>query len=332
MSTMNQIVNKFFDKSIPVLYRQFQPEDLENLPAITPIQWRNASSKFRCRLLIGRDRVEKKPVIKAFYGPTEEAVRQRVVDYIRSELEGKTLFHAEQRQVTFQMEQWLRTEKMGRVRPRTYDQLEGTYRNQIKPYVEGIELRELRRSDCQRILRCNLEKGYAAATIRKAAILLKEFLKAKADDDPDFRNPMNGVKLYKDEYVEEWQAKLRETREELREKQAAGKRLSEAEQALADSKLRLESNREIKVLSREELEQIKIVAREGFIRSWTSSKGKQVEEAPRPLLQPEFFLFMVGYGEETYYCFTHRRSLLCCFCTVALSLLSPDRVPPARVR
>lgn len=296
MSTLHSIVNKFFDNSTPILYRQFQPEDLEKLPAISPLNWRSCSSKYRCRLLIGQDRVAKKPVHKAFYGPTEEAVRQRVVDYIRNELEGRTLFHAEQRLVSFQFEKWLRAEKLGRVRPRTYDRLEGTYRNQIKPYVEGIELRELNRSDCQRILRCNLEKGYAASTIRKTAILLKEFLQAKADEDPTFRNPMNGVKLFKDEYVEQWQASLRRTRDALRERQAAGQHLTEAETALANSTLQLESNREVRILTREEADRIKQIAREGCVRSWTSRNGKEVRSAPKPLQQTEFFLFMLNTG------------------------------------
>lgn len=295
MSALNKIINKFFEKDKPVFYRKFQEEDLIQLPSIYPYKSGKSSVRYRSRLTIGQERETGRKITKNFYGPDYESVEQQVRDYIRNEIDGRTLRDAEKRMVNYKIEQWLRTEKLGRVRPRTYDRLDCTYRNQIKPYLEGIELQDLTKDDCQRVLRCLVEKGYAASTVRQTGIMLREFLNLQAAEDPGFRNPMATLKNYSDEYIEEWQATLRQVREEVRKKAAAGKRLTVAEQALLDSPLRMRSS-PVKNFTQEEIDRIKDVVRNGYVRTWTTVDGRPVEAEPRPLKQAAVFLFLMNTG------------------------------------
>ena len=293
MSTMNQLVNRFYDKTGPVFYRVFQESDLERLPEIHSYESHGATYS-RARLQIGTQRNTGKAVVKNFYAKTPELVAQKLRAYIQRELSGCTLRGGEGKTVNYQLQQWLLCEKLGRVRPRTYDSLETIFQNQIKPYLEGIEMQELTKADCQRVLQRNIEKGYSVSTIRKTSILLREFLQLKAEEDPSFRNPMATLKNFSDEYIQDWQEKLRDLREEVRAKQAAGKQLTEAEQSLADSTLPMQS-KEARILTPEEVARLKD-ALKGICPGWEQEKKDQSEKEHKPLPQPEFFLFMLNTG------------------------------------
>ena len=293
MSTTNQMINKFFDKTGPVIYRNFMESDLEHLPEIHSYE-SHGSVLFRARMQIGYERKSGKALMKNFYAKTPELVEKKLRAYIERELSGCTLRGSEGRTVNYQFQLWLRCEKMGRVRPRTYDRLEAVFQNQIKPYLEGIEMKELTKAECQQVLQRNIEKGYCASTIRKISVLMREFLRMKAEEDPDFRNPMATLKNYSDEYIQDWQDKLRELREEVRAKQAAGKHLTEAEQSLADSTLPMQSM-ETRILTPEEVARLKDALR-GICPGWEQEEKENPEKKHKPLPQPEFFLFMVNTG------------------------------------
>ena len=291
MSTAKQTAKQ---KENHIIERQFLESDLVRLPK--PGKYNQGKNKYRARLEIGRDRATEAPIYRAFYGKTAKEARQKTYDFIRSELTRQ----AERTQVSgslgWAIEQWLRTEKYGRIRQISYDRLECTYENQVKPYIGGLQLREVTKNDCRQILMANMEKGYSTSTIRKLTQFLKEFFRFQAAEDPSLHNPMANLKYYTTDFVHARQSAARQARERALEKQERGRRLSEEEQALVSSRLRMEDREEIHVLTPEEIERIRDVAENGYVLRWESKNGTPIETKPRQLKQAEFFLFMLNTG------------------------------------
>ena len=279
-----------------IVERQFAEADLLSLPNPNKFSSGKGNSKFRARVEIGRDRQTDEPIYKSIYGKTSADVRQKTFSFIQSEIAARAQRNQISGKLSYAIEQWLHTEKFGRVRQSTYDRLECTYLNQIRPYIEGMELREVTKNDCRQILQSNLEKGYSASTIKKASQFLKEFFRFQTAEDPTLRNPMANLKFFTEEFIREQQAKLREARDRAKEKKENGQRLSTEERKLADSRLRMKDQEEIHVFTPEEIARIRDVIENGYVLRWESKKGNPIETAPQKLKQAEFFLFLLNTG------------------------------------
>ena len=275
--------------------RQFEEADLVRLPKSCKTGAKG-NCRYRTRLMIGRSKETDDAVYKVIYGRTAADARQKTFDFIQSEIRRQAEIRCLSGKLSWNIEQWLRTEKYGSVRQGSYDRLECTYEHQIKPYIEGLELREVTKNDCREILLANMEKGYSASTIKKVTQFLKEFFRFQAAEDPSFRDPMANLKYFTEEFVHEQQAAVREARDRAKAKQEKGHRLSEEEQALASSTLRMEDREEIHVLSPEEIAKIRSVEKNGYVLRWESTKGNPIETKPQKLKQAEFFLFMLNTG------------------------------------
>ena len=291
---MSTAKRKSKQKVNDVIERQFRESDLVRLPK--PGKYNQGKNKYRARLEVGRDRSTNVPVYRAFYGKTAKEAKQKTCDFIRAELTRQAEHIRLSGTLSYAIEQWLRNEKYGSIRQGSYDRLECTYDNQIKPYIEGLELRDVTKSDCRQILMANMEKGYSASTIRKVTQFLKEFFRFQAAEDPSLHDPMANLKYYTTDFIHAQQAAAREARDSARAKQEKGRRLSEEEQALADSKLRMEDREEIHVLTPEEIARIRDVVENGYVLRWESKNGRPIETKPQQLKQAEFFLFMLNTG------------------------------------
>lgn len=279
-----------------IVERQFAEADLLSLPNPNRFSSGRGNSKYRVRLEIGRDRQTDEPVYKSIYGKSTADVRQKTFSFIQNEIAAQTERNRVGGKLNYTIEQWLRTEKFGRVRQSTYDRLECTYLNQIRPYIEGMELREVTKNDCRQILQSNLEKGYSASTIKKASQFLKEFFRFQTAEDPTLRNPMANLKFFTEEFIREQQTAVREARDRAKEKKEKGQRLSPEEKALVDSRLQMKDQEEIHVLTPEEVLRIRDVMENGYVLRWESKKGNPIETAPQKLKQAEFFLFLLNTG------------------------------------
>lgn len=275
--------------------RQFAESDLLRLPK--PAKYGGTgSSKYRARVEIGRDRLTDKPVYKSIYGKTKTEVAQKTHDFIRSTIDAQSAQARLSGSLSYAIGQWLHAEKYGRVRQSTYDRLECTYLHQLKPYIEGLKLREVTKNDCRAILQANLEKGYSASTIKKASQLLKEFFKYQVAEDPTLRNPMANLKFFTEEFIHERQADLRQARRLAKEKMNSRQRLTAEEQALVESGLQMRDREEIHVLTPEEIGRLRDVVENGYVLQWESKKGNPIQTKPKKLKQAEFFLFLLNTG------------------------------------
>lgn len=195
------------------------------------------------------------------------------------------------------LEHWLRTEKFGYVRRTSYDRMENMYLYQIKPFLGDMLLRDITRADCRLMLQRVMEKGYSLSVIKKTGTMLKEFFNYIANDDPDFRNPMIGIRNFKDEFVQQHQAELRSKRNMALEKLEQGHVLTSEEHALLSSRVQLQDDKnELPILTKEEIQKLHDVIDNGYSRQWTSVNGNPIEASPKGFKQAEFFLFLLNTG------------------------------------
>lgn len=271
--------------------RTFTEKDLYETVKVTKY-----GDQFRARVRIGRDTVTLKYTYKAFYGSNELDVKVKVRDFIEGQLQGQDEQKAYDELLSTDIEKWLYNEKYGSTKSVSFDRLEQIYLNQIKAYIKDIQTKDANAITCKAILHENLIKGYSYSTLLKVYRLLKAFFSDRVKDGSLAVSPMNTVKFYSKEFVRTNQANIRDEREKAKVKLENGVDLTEKEEGLAFSKLRMEDKTEIRFLTDEEIAKMRDVAYNGYYIRWTTKNGKQVESGPFVLKQAKYFLFILNTG------------------------------------
>lgn len=107
---------------------------------------------------------------------------------------------------------------------------------------------------------------------------------------------MDTLKMHSRDFVLRRQAAIRNNRDEAKSKQEDGKKLTEDEEAVAASKLRMEDQEEIRILTDEEIARQQNVAYNGYFLEFKSRGGKSVRSWPYPLKKAKFFIFAMNVG------------------------------------
>ena len=273
-------------------YTVFTQKDLFKEIKISKLK----DGRYRGRLRVSYNTETREYKYKAFYATNELDVKVQVRDFIENQIENhdKKTHHNEL--LTTDIDNWLRVEKYGTIKGTSYDRLEQVYQNQIEPYIKGIKTKSTTATDCKVVLQRNLAKGYSYSTLLKVFRLLKEFFNTRVADGSIPFSPMNTVKPYTKEFVRTQQSLVREERKRAITKKAKGHTLTEEEEGLAFSKLRMEDKTEIRFLEDEEIEKIKEVVQNGYMLNWTTKTGKSAESGPHFIKQAEYFLFILNTG------------------------------------
>ena len=119
----------------------------------------------------------------------------------------------------------------------------------------------------------NLECGYSYSTLLKIFRLLNEYFETRRKGGELNKNPMDTLKMYSRDFVLQRQSALRDNREEAKSKRDAGKKLTEAEETLAASKLRMEDREEIRILTDKEIARLRDVAYNGYFLELHPGEG-----------------------------------------------------------
>ena len=223
--------------------------------------------------------------------------RQKIISLIPNETHPQEAHPKDDVTLSSMIEHWLHTEKYGYVRRTSYDRMETVYLHQIKPYIGDLLLKEITKADCRLLLQRVMEKGYSMSVLKKTATTLKEFFNYIADEDPDFRSPMIGIRSFKEEFVQQHQAELRLDRDRALEKLENGQPLTAEEREFLSSKILLRDGKdELPVLTKEEIQKLHDTIENGYSRQWTSVNGNPIETSPKDFKQAEFFLFLLNTG------------------------------------
>lgn len=102
--------------------------------------------------------------------------------------------------------------------------------------------------------------------------------------------------MYSRDFVLRRQAAIRNNRDGAKSKQEDGKKLTEDEEAVAASKLRMEDQEEIRILTDEEIARQQNVAYNDYFLEFKSRGGKSVRSWPYPLKKAKFFIFAMNVG------------------------------------
>ncbi len=125
---------------------------------------------------------------------------------------------------------------------------------------------------------------------------MHEFFEARVADGSLPKNPMNTVRFYKKEFVHSFQSAVRQERDKAVAKKDKGVNLTPDEEGLAFSKLKMNDNEDIRVLTDDEIHRLLDVAYNGYYLRWTTKTGKQAQSGPFVLKQAKFFLFILNTG------------------------------------
>ena len=93
---------------------------------------------------------------------------------------------------------------------------------------------------------------------------MHEFFEARVTDGSLPKNPMNTVKFYKKEFVHSFQSAVRQERDKAVAKKDKGINLTPDEEGLAFSKLKMNDNEDIRVLTDDEIHRLLDVAYNGY--------------------------------------------------------------------
>lgn len=272
--------------------REFKEKDIYEDYTISE----RKDGRFFARVRIGRDTNTQKYTYKSFYASNELDVKIKVREFIEGEINSQNTVKEKEEQLGNDIEYWLYKEKFGTVKPVSFDRLEQIYQNQIKPNIDDIKTKNVTSEYCKNILNENLAKGYSYSTLLKIYRFLKEFFSTRTENGELLKNPMSGVKFYTKDFVLEYQKGVNEEREKAIKKKNSGADLSENEEALAFSKLKMSDKTEIRFLTDSEIEKIKNVAYNGYMIEWKTKNGKTAQSGPFVLKQSKYFLFILNTG------------------------------------
>jgi len=131
---------------------------------------------------------------KIFYATTETEVRRKLKQF-KKESSKQTLIEIQKMPVKEYMDDWLTKVKTLELKPKSYDRLEDTLKNQIYPTLGDIQIHALTPDDIQGLIKHLLDEGYSYSTIKKTYEAFDGCFKLGVEKGDLSGNPATGVKL-----------------------------------------------------------------------------------------------------------------------------------------
>jgi integrase len=151
---------------------------------------------------------------KVFYGKTEPEVKKKLKTY-KEELIKHGFVGIQKRTVRDYMDEWLYTIKKNELKPKSFDSIENTLKNQIYPVIGDLQLGQVKSNDIQLMLITIRDKEYertkgknstevkkekySNSTIKKAYDVVNACFKRAVDIEELNKNPCRGVSIPKSE-------------------------------------------------------------------------------------------------------------------------------------
>ena len=147
-------------------------------------------NKFYGRIRTGRYKSNGKPEIIYFSGSTKMEVQKQM-----NKFDAET--HIDPVTTSFETYamQWLVNYKMPTIKASSYDTLEGTFKNQIIPYLGMLRISEIKTDDIQNMLNDIKKKGLSYSRVKKARDGVNMVIQHAISQKHIVQNPMIGVKM-----------------------------------------------------------------------------------------------------------------------------------------
>lgn len=137
---------------------------------------------------------EGKPKIKAFYGKTEAEVKKKLKEF-QKELHKNDGAVVQRNTVANYMLDWLQNVKANELKPKSYDRLEQSVKNQIIPSIGHLQVAALTSDDVQKMINSLKADGLSYSTIKKAYDAVNECFKTGIIKKTVVHNPALGVTI-----------------------------------------------------------------------------------------------------------------------------------------
>jgi len=146
--------------------------------------------KYYGRVRTGRYKANGKPEIIYFTGDTKMAVQKQMNQFDAEA-------HIDPLITSFETyaSQWLVLYKQPTIKASSYDTLEGTFKNQIYPYIGMMRISEIKTSDIQKMLNDIKKQGFSYSRVKKARDGVNMVMQHAFAQKHISCNPMVGVKL-----------------------------------------------------------------------------------------------------------------------------------------
>lgn len=133
------------------------------------------------------------PKRKAIYGKTEAEVKRKLKEF-KKEMESKKNFNSSTMTLSEFLERWFIEYKLKKLSKSYYDRLQSVYKYHIKPYIGDIKLSQLTKKHIQKLIDDGNNAGYARASLKKIAEILRPALKVAVNDEHLLdKSPFDGV-------------------------------------------------------------------------------------------------------------------------------------------
>ena len=153
-----------------------------------------SDEKWVAKISLGT-RPDGSPKVKQFSGKTEAIVRKKLKEYKKScEYAEKRLPASETIRSFF--ENWLKEVQYYKLKPSSYDRLERTLQKNVFPYIGGLKMDKVTRSQVQVLVNQLYNKErFSYSTVKKAYVALNSGFQYALLDDVVSKNPCLGVEL-----------------------------------------------------------------------------------------------------------------------------------------
>ena len=135
-----------------------------------------------------------KPIVKAFYGHTQSEVKKKLRDFNKS-AEANVPSTVRKQTVGMYMTEWLETNKINTLKPKSYDRLETTVKKQVLPHIGRMQLAMLQPADVQKMINSLKANGLSYSTIKKAYDAVNDCFRTAVIQGTVAKNPAVGVTL-----------------------------------------------------------------------------------------------------------------------------------------
>lgn len=158
------------------------------------INYLEARKRWCANIQIGYNVETGKAKRKAIYGKTEAEVKRKLKEF-KKERESKTNITGSTMTLSEFLDYWFIEYQLNRLSKSYYDRLQSVYKHHIKPNLGHIMLSQLTKKHIQKLIDDGNKAGYARASLKKIAEILRPALKTCVDEHLLDKSPFDGVKI-----------------------------------------------------------------------------------------------------------------------------------------
>lgn len=159
------------------------------------INYLESTKRWCANVQIGYNVETGKPKRKGIYGKTEAEVKRKLKEF-KKQIESEKKTNDCTMILSDFLEHWFIDYKLSKLGSTYYDRLQSVYTHHIKSSIGHLQLSQLTNKHIQKLIDDGNEAGYARASLKKIAEILRPALKVAVHNEHLLdKNPFDGVRI-----------------------------------------------------------------------------------------------------------------------------------------